>query len=137
MDGVGYVQLVLDFAEEMNRLQRRCFPLLQEGNRAEVLERYRREANGIYARYLSRRRRTCYYGLATPPQFAAITNGCSCETLEETPRRVLVTVYTGEGRVDFQFRLVFQEENWRIDSYRQRYHSKDREKIQRWSYGSF
>lgn len=111
--------------------------MLQDGDKADVLGRYRMEAEGIYARYLSRRKRAYYYGLAFPPQFAAITDGSSCETLEETPRRVLVTVYTEEGRVDFQFRLIFQEGNWRIDSYRQRYHSEDREKIHRWSYGSF
>lgn len=138
MEDQELIRLVLDFAQEMNNLQL-CYAALlyrKGADRADVLRRYREEADQVYARRLTRRRRSRYYGVSYPPFFYGIT-GTAGMTVEHTEKRAVVTVLTDEGQLDFQFNLACSKGEWRIDSFKQRYRGEDGFSPYQWQYGNF
>ena len=71
MEDRELVRLILDFAQEMNNLQL-CYAVLlrrKGADSTDVFRRYREEADRIYTRCLTRRKRSCYYGISYPPFF--------------------------------------------------------------------
>ena len=132
------VRLVLSFAGEVNALQRKYAPRLKaERERSRMtafLEAYRAEAGLIYARYLTRRERTYYTPLSVPPTYAAMEE-MTLSTVERVKDRAVVEIRTSGGLLDYRFKLVCREGEWRINSYQQRLHTESR--ICRWIYGDF
>ena len=53
------VQLVLDFVREMNDLQTAFYPKLRQdgANTAQVFGQYQAQADAVYARYLTQKKR--------------------------------------------------------------------------------
>ncbi len=132
------VEFVLAFAGEINALQRRYAPHLpaerEQGRTAALLEAYRAEAGLIYARYLTERERTYYTPLSVPPTYAAMEE-MTLSTVERMNDRAVVEIITSGGLLDYRFKLVCREGEWRINSYQQRVHTETR--IRRWVYGDF
>ena len=106
MEEQELVQRVLDFAREMNDLQDLFYPRLRQkdADTKQIFQQYRARADQIYARCLTRRKRSCYYGIS-PPFFGGVTAGAQF-TVEENKSRRVVEVLTREGMLDFRFNLV-------------------------------
>ena len=138
MDDDALIDLVLRFARELNELQLKYYPLLdQDGGDVRVIHQsYRTEADNIYARYLTGRKRSCYYAISSPPHFLGV-NELALKTVDYDGNRATVTVYARENLLDFQFNLVCRKGVWLINSYKQRYRSQDRELVYQWLYGNF
>lgn len=133
------IQLVLDFAQEINNLQLHYAALLhrEDTDSADVFQRYHKRADQVYGRYLTRRKRSCFYnGLGDSPFFCGV-NTIANFTVERTEKRAVVTVCTSEGLLDFQFNLTVQKGEWSINSFKQRYRSQDRLTAYGWQYGNF
>lgn len=132
------VDMVLEFVREMNALQRRYGSLMpqsrREGRMDVLLNEYRKEAGRLYERWLTRRKRSCYKALPDPPTFSALEK-MTLSTVEQRGNRAVVELLTSSGCLDFQFNLLYKVGEWRINSFRQRYHSDCR--IYRWFYGDF
>lgn len=137
MEGQELIQLVLDFAREMNGLQDSFYPQIKaaDGDKKQIFQQYRAQADQVYARYLTQRKRSCYYGVG-PPFFGGVTENARF-TVEQGKSRWTVEVLTREGMLDFQFSLVRRKGEVLIDSFRQRCRSPDRSRVDRWQYGSF
>ena len=137
MEDAGLIQLVLDFTQEMNTLQDVFYPQITapERDSRQIFQQYRTQADQIYARYLTQRRRSCYYGIV-PAFFNGVTEYARF-TVEQAKSRRVVEVLTQEGALDFRFSLVHQKGQWLIDSFQQRYRSQDRSRVDRWQYGNF
>lgn len=138
MNDEELVKFVLAFAGEVNALQRRYAAHLKaerEHSRTEAfLEAYRAEVGLIYQRYLAEGERTYYTTLSVPPTFAAM-EAMTLSTVERMNDRAVVEILTSGGLLDYRFKLVRQEGQWRINSYQQRVHTESR--IRRWMYGDF
>lgn len=132
------VQLVLDFAREMNELQTAFYPKLRQdgANTAQVFGQYQAQADAVYARYLTRRKRNYSYGISAPPFFQGVTDSARF-TVERVKNRWVVEVLIDEVTRDFRFSLVCRSGELRIDSFKQRYHSVGREIVYGWLYGNF
>ena len=132
------VQLVLDFAREMNDLQTAFYPKLRQdgANTAQVFGQYQAQADAVYARYLTQKKRNYYYGISAPPFFQGVTASARF-TVEQVKNRWVVEVLIEEVTRDFRFSLVCRGGEWRIDSFKQRYHSIGREIVYGWLYGNF
>lgn len=137
MEDRELIQFVLGFAQEMNDLQNLFYPRIRQkdADTKQIFQRYRARADQIYARYLTRRKRSCYYGIS-PPFFGGVTASAQF-TVEENKSRRVVEVLTREGMLDFRFNLVCRQGQWRIDSFQQRYRSQDRSRVDKWQYGNF
>ena len=138
MEDRELVRLILDFAQEMNNLQL-CYAVLlrrKGADSTDVFRRYREEADRIYTRCLTRRKRSCYYGISYPPFFCGITEAAEF-TVEHTEKRAVVTVHTDVGSLEFQFNLALRKGEWRIDSFKQRYRIEDGCSPYQWQYGNF
>lgn len=131
-------QLVLDFAREMNDLQNVFHPQIRDPGRdaKQIFQQYRTQADQIYTRYLTQRKRSCYYGISCPPFFCGVIETAEF-TVERSEKRAVVTVCTEVGSLDFQFNLAFQKGSWLINSFKQRYRSQDRSRADKWQYGNF
>nr|WP_326126699.1 hypothetical protein [uncultured Oscillibacter sp.] len=138
MNDEELVKFVLAFAGEINALQRRYASRLEaereQSRTAAFLEAYRAEVGLIYARYLTERERTYYTALSVPPTFAAM-EAMTLSTVERMNDRAVVEILTSGGLLDYRFKLVCREGEWRINSYQQRLHTESR--IRRWIYGDF
>lgn len=138
MNDEELVKFVLAFAGEINTLQRRYASRLgaerEQSRTAAFLEAYRAEVGLIYARYLTERERTYYTALSVPPTFAAM-EAMTLSTVERMNDRAVVEILTSGGLLDYRFKLVCREGEWRINSYQQRLHTESR--IRRWIYGDF
>jgi len=137
MEHQELIQIVLDFAREMNDLQDIFYPqTMQTGADAkQIFQQYRTQADQIYGRYLTQRKRSCYYGIG-PAFFGGVAVGAQF-AVEENKSRRAVEVLTQEGSLDFQFSLVCRGGQWRIDSFKQRYRAQDRSRVGEWQYGNF
>ena len=138
MSDQDLVGLVLEFVREMNALQRRYGSLMpqsrREGRMDVLLNEYREEAERMYGRWLTRRNRSCYKALSNPPTFSALEK-MTLSTVERRGNRAVVELLTSGGCLDFQFNLFCKAGEWRINSFKQRYHSEHR--IYHWVYGDF
>lgn len=138
MNDEELVKFVLAFAGEINALQRRYASRLEaerEQSRTEAfLEAYRAEAGLIYAKYLTQGERTYYTTLSVPPTFAAM-DAMTLSTVERMNDRAVVEILTSGGLLDYRFKLVRRDGEWRINNYQQRLHTESR--IRRWVYGDF
>ena len=132
------VQLVLDFVREMNDLQTAFYPKLRQdgANTAQVFGQYQAQADAVYARYLTQKKRNYYYGISAPPFFQGLTASARF-TVEQVKNRWVVEVLIEEVTRDFRFSLVCRGGECRIDSFKQRYHSIGREIVYGWLYGNF
>ncbi len=132
------VQLVLDFVREMNDLQTAFYPKLRQdgANTAQVFGQYQAQADAVYARYLTQKKRNYYYGISAPPFFQGVTASARF-TVEQVKNRWVVEVLIEEVTRDFRFSLVCRGGECRIDSFKQRYHSIGREIVYGWLYGNF
>ena len=137
MEDRELIQLVLDFAREMNGLQDAFYPQLKAagGDKKQMFQQYRLQADQVYARYLTQRKRSCYYGVG-PPFFGSVTEDAQF-TVEQGKSRWTVEVLTREGLLDFRFSLVSRGGRLQIDSFQQRCRSQDRSRVDRWQYGNF
>ncbi len=129
--------LVLDFVRQMNELQSRYGPQINQtrGDGAgRVFASYRQEAEDIYARFLTERKRSCYFGICQPPFFHAV-EGAASWAVEVEKDHAAVTVLPQEGSMDFRFLLREKGGGWRINSFQQRYRARQR--LYQWTYGSF
>jgi len=138
MDDNALIDLVLCFAREINELQLRYYPLLDQnaGEVRAIHQSYRAEADKIYARYLTGRKRSCCYAISSPPHFLGVDE-FALKTVDCDGNRATVTVYARENLLDFQFNLVCRKGVWLINSYKQRYRSQDREQVYQWLNGNF
>ena len=138
MENQELIRLVLDFAGEMNDLQNIFYPQIRQkdADKKQVFQQYRTQADQIYARYLTQRKRSCYYGISCPPFFGGVTAGAQF-TVEENKNRRVVEVLTRDGGLDFRFSLVCRGGQWLIDGFKQRYRSWDRSRVDQWQYGNF
>ena len=138
MEEQELIQLVLDFTREMNDLQAVFYPKLRQdrANTAQVFAQYQVQADGLYTRYLTRNKRNYYYGISYPPFFQGVTDSARF-TVEQVKSRWVVEVLIEEVTRDFRFSLVCRSGVWRIDSFKQRYHSIGREIVYGWLYGNF
>ena len=138
MNDQELVGLVLEFVREMNALQRRYGLLMpqyrREGRMDELLNAYRKEAGELYQRWLTVRKRNCYKALPDPPTFSALEK-MTLSTVRRKGNRAVVELLTSGGCLDFQFNLFCKAGEWRINSFKQRYHSEHR--IYHWVYGDF
>ena len=132
------VQLVLDFVREMNDLQTAFYPKLRQdgANTAQVFGQYQAQADAVYARYLTQKKRNYYYGISAPPFFQGVKASARF-TVEQVKNRWVVEVLIEEVTRDFRFSLVCRGGECRIDSFKQRYHSIGREIVYGWLYGNF
>ena len=132
------VQLVLDFVREMNDLQTAFYPKLRQdgANTAQVFGQYQAQADAVYARYLTQKKRNYYYGISAPPFFQGVTASARF-TVEQVKNRWVVEVLIDEVTRDFRFSLVCRSGELRIDSFQQRCHSVGREIVYGWLYGNF
>ena len=137
MDNSALIDLVLGFAREMNDLQLQYYPMLDRAEDTQAVHQsYRAKADEIYGRYLTPRKRSCYYAISSPPHFLGV-NDTALKTVDREEKRATVTVYTREGLLDFQFNLVCRKGDWLINSYKQRYRSQEWELVYQWLYGNF
>lgn len=138
MEDQAFIQLVLDFTREMNGLQTSFYPRLTQSRRdkEQIFQQYRAQADGIYNRYLTWRKRSYYFGISRPPFFGGVT-GEAQFTVEADKNSWTVEVLTQEGALDFRFRLVCRKGRLLIDSFKQRYRTQDRSRTDRWQYGNF
>lgn len=138
MEGQELIRPVLDFAREMNGLQSSFYPRIKAagGDKTQIFQQYRTQADQIYARFLTPRKRSCYYGVSDPPFFAGVLETAEF-TVEHAGTRTFVTVCTEAGSLDFQFNLAAQKGRWLINSFKQRYRSQDRSRVDQWQYGNF
>ena len=136
------VDFILEFTQEMNGLEIKYFPLIQNSRQnsssdtSAIFTAFQAEAETIYRKYLTEKERTYYFGIGSPPKFAAVNTMVS-RTVERTKNRAVVTICTGKGLLDFQFMLVCKKDKWLINSFKQRYHSENRSVAYQWQYGSF
>lgn len=138
MSDMELIELVLDFTRQLNELERKYYPLTQKSDRdmPAVFADYKAEVEKVYHHYLTQRERNYYTCISSPPRFSAM-NDITLSTAERTKNRGIVTFYTRKGLVDFQFILLYKNEQWRINNFKQRYHSDDREVTYQWKRGSF
>ena len=138
MSDMELVDCVFKFTQEMNELEMKYYSLIQKDSddTSAIFANFEAEARKIYQKYLTPKERAYYFGISSPPKFSAV-NSMSLNTVERTKNRAIVTIYTREGLVDFQFKLFCQKDQWLINSFKQRYHSDNRELTYKWQYGSF
>ena len=138
MEDRELIQLVLDFAREMNDLQTAFYPRIKQNgaNAAQIFSQYQAQADTVYARYLTGRKRSFYYGISHPPFFHGVTDSARF-TVEQVKNRWVVEVLIEEVTRDYRFSLVYRGGERRIDSFKQRYHSIGREIVYGWQYGNF
>lgn len=133
-DGRELVGIVLEFAWELNALQRKYASRMprfwREGRMEALLGAYREEAEALCRRRLTERKRC--KALPQRPAFAALEH-LTLSTAAQTGNRAVVEVLTSEGCLDFRFRLQFREGEWRIGGYQQRYRGASR--VDPWSDG--
>lgn len=138
MEDRELIQLVLDFAREINDLQTAFYPKLRQNgaNAAQLFSQYQTQADAVYSRYLTRKKRNYYYGISHPPSFHGVTDSARF-TVEQVKNRWVVEVLIDEVTRDFRFSLVCRSGELRIDSFQQRCHSVGREIVYGWLYGNF
>ena len=119
MEDRELIQLVLDFAREMNDLES-TFSL--RDFLGVKSQQFRTSLNAIWSRYLTPRkmqRRT--EGFHSPPLFRKVTEEAVITVGPGKNRRVVEVLVDG-FECDFQFALVCRDGQWRIDSLKKRYH---------------
>ena len=122
MEDRELIQLVLDFAREMNDLER-TFPLKDFlGGKSQ---QFHAQLHNIWSRYLTPRKiKNSIGGFHTPPFFRNVTEE-AVFTVETEKNRRIVEVLVDGCEYDFRFALVHRGGEWRIDSLKMRYHSED------------
>ena len=122
MEDRELIQLVLDFAQEMNDLER-TFPLKDFlGGKSQ---QFHAQLYNIWSRYLTPRKiKNSIGGFHTPPLFRNVTEE-AVFTVETEKNRRIVEVLVDGCECDFRFALVHRGGEWRIDSLKMRYHSED------------
>lgn len=138
MNDKELIDLVLNFTQQIYELHVKYHPLTQDPTQdiSVVFTDYKAEAQNIYLRYLTKKERKYYTGISSPPKFAGVKSN-TLTTVEHTNNGAVVTIYTMTGLLDFQFILMCQKGQWLINSFKQRYHSDDRELTYEWQYGKF
>lgn len=138
MNDRDLIDLVLNFTQEIDELQLKYYPLTEDPSQdiSVVFANYKAEAKKIYLRSLTKKDRTYYTGINSPPKFVEVKSNTP-STVEHTKNGAVVTFYTNTGLLDFQFTLTCKNDQWLINSYKQRYHYDDRELMYKWQYGSF
>lgn len=138
MNDRDLIDLVLNFTQQINELQVKYYPLTQDSSQdtSVLFANYKAEAEKIYLRYLTKKDRTYYIGINSPPKFAGVKSNTPSK-VEHKKNGAVVTFYTNTGLLDFQFILTCKNDQWLINSFKQRYHSDDRELTYKWQYGSF
>lgn len=136
LDDRELVELVLEFARQVNALQRRYAPRLaearREGRMDALLTACRRDAETLYGRWLTRRKRSLYTPLPDRPTFAAVEK-LTLGAVAREKNQAVVELLTSGGCLDFRFRLLRKNGEWRINGCQQRYHSGDR--VDQWNDG--
>ena len=122
MEDRELIQLVLDFAREMNDLER-TFPLKDFlGGKSQ---QFHAQLHNIWSRYLTpRKMQRSTGGFHSPPLFRKVTEEAVITVGPGKNRRVVEVLVDG-FECDFQFALVCRDGQWRIDSLKMRYHSED------------
>ena len=122
MEDRELIQLVLDFAREMNDLEL-TFPLKDFlGGKSQ---QFHAQLHNIWSRYLTPRKiKNSIGGFHTPPFFRNVTEE-AVFTVETEKNRRIVEVLVDGCEYDFRFALVHRGGEWRIDSLKMRYHSED------------
>ncbi len=135
MEDRELIQLVLDFAQEMNDLES-MYSL--KDFLGEKYQQFRAQRDAIQARYLTpRKQQKSIGGLCVPPLFRNVTEKASFTVEPGKKRRVVEVLVEGFG-YDFRFALVFRGGQWRIDSLKRRHHSGNcATEDDKWVYGSF
>lgn len=131
------IDFVLEFARSVNGLQRKYAPELAEKRRpaAEVFDAYHQEMEALYARFLTPRKRHCYYfGLSDPPEFHRLEDGPAC-IADCNGTRAEITVLSTKGGLDYRFKLRCKDGGWRINSFQQRVSTAGQ--TCQWEYGCF
>lgn len=138
MNDMELVDFVLEFTQQMNELEMKYSILMQKSDHdaPAIFANFEVEAREIYQKYLTSKERSYYFGIGSPPKFSAVNN-ITLSTVESTKNRATVTIYTRKGLIDFQFNLLRKNNQWLINSFKQRYHSDDRELVYKWQYGCF
>ncbi len=138
MNDSDVMDLVLNFTQQFDALQMKYHPLTQDPsqNISVVFTNFKAEAEKIYLCYLTKKDRTYYTGINSPPKFAGVKSNTP-RTVEHTKNGAVVTFCTNTGGLDFQFSLTCKNDQWLINSMKQRYHSENREVTYKWQYGSF
>lgn len=138
MNDRDLVNLVLNFTRQIDELQVKYHPFTQDPSQdiSVVFTDYKAEVEKIYLRYLTKKERTYYTDIHSPPKFAEIKSNTPT-TLEHTKNGAVVTFHPNTGLLDFQFILTCKNDQWLINSFKQRYHSDDSELTYKWQYGSF
>ena len=119
MEDRELIQLVLDFAREMNDLES-TFSLRDFfGVKSQ---QFRTSLNAIWSRYLTpRKMQRSTEGFHSPPLFRKVTEEAVITVGPGKNRRVVEVLVDG-FECDFQFALVCRDGQWRIDSLKKRYH---------------
>lgn len=131
------LDLIVSFTRQLNELDKKYHPLLQDKDQdsSAVFTAHRADALKIYSQYLTQRERTCYTGISSPPKFSGVEK-MERGTVEWGKNRAVATIYTKDS-LDFQFTLICKNGQWLINSYKQRYHTADRTVEYKWQCGSF
>lgn len=137
MNDEALVNQVLSFTQAINDLQVRYYPLTGDPSQDSslVFANYRADAEQVYLRYLTQKKRFCYFGISSPPKFAGIDSDTP-NTVDYTKNRATVTFITTVGQIDYQFMLICQKDQWLINSFKTRYRSANGTLIYNWQYGS-
>ena len=119
MEDRELIQLVLDFAREMNDLES-TFSL--RDFLGVKSQQFRTSLNAIWSRYLTpRKMQRSTEGFHSPPLFRKVTEEAVITVGPGKNRRVVEVLVDG-FECDFQFALVCRDGQWRIDSLKKRYH---------------
>ena len=119
MEDRELIQLVLDFAREMNDLES-TFSL--RDFLGVKSQQFRTSLNAIWSRYLTpRKMQRSTEGFHSPPLFRKVTEEAVITVGPGKNRRVVEVLVDGL-ECDFQFALVCRDGQWRIDSLKKRYH---------------
>ena len=135
MEDRELIQLVLDFAGEMNDLEGTSSLSDFMGSKSQ---QYRARLNAIWSRYLTPRKIQKSIGsFHSPPFFRDVTKTAVITAEETGKNRCVVEVLVDGFACDFRFTLVYRGGEWRIDSIKQRFHSVNGPTEEdKWVYGS-
>ncbi len=131
------IDFVLEFARSVDGLQRKYAPELAEDRQtaSEVFAAYHQEMEALYTRFLTPRKRHCYYfGLSDPPEFHGLEDGPEC-VADCNGNRAEITILSAKGGLDYRFNLRCRDGAWRINSFQQRVRTA--RQTYQWEYGCF